>query len=912
MGDVNLFAETFLQLTGNAPFPWQVALYHRFLENRDDNIPASCNLPTGLGKTSVIACWLIALAHGANVPRRLVYVVNRRTVVDQTTDEVEKYRTAIQEKQELSALKSFLEEPLRISTLRGQFADNREWSADPSRPTVICGTVDMIGSRLLFSGYGVGWKSKPLHAGLLGQDALLVHDEAHLEPAFQTLIESIELEQEREPSVPWPKFRVMELTATRRARSQKPFELTDDEKAIPADLPAKPTEPIQFVWQRMKSKKGLKFEPAKRDAVATKIGEMARDRWKDSDKAVLLFVRTIDDVKEVTTVLTDKKKGVTADQVRQLTGTMRGQERDALATTDDVFARFMPSPKVEGKKGTVFLVCTSAGEVGVDISADHMVCDLSTLDSMAQRFGRVNRRGDGAACIDVVFETDPNAKPPSPAFEAARWETKKVLERLPSCDWIQERHDASPSALGVVMKGLTEEDRDAAFAPLPTIQPATDILFDAWALTSITDKLPGRPMVEAYLHGIADWQPPETHVAWRVEVEKLQPKYASDEEREERQFRDRKALAKLAEELLDEYPLKPHELLQDRMTRVREAIDSLAKSYPDEPAWLIGEDGDVSVTTLHDLTLTEKREGKTVYKIDSRYGTILLPPSVGGLNDQGMLDAKADPPAENEPSLDVADSIYHDKARTVQLRLRTDTDTPPDGMRLLRRVPLPDTGGEEAETEYWYWYVRAGAGDDDASKSSREIVTWDDHTVGVTNALTGIAERLFPDDKRFQDALILAAKWHDLGKKRAIWQRSIGNPDPTKPYAKSGYDSERKRMWKPYELTDYRHEFGSLVDVERENLLESVELHDPDLKELVLHLIAAHHGRARPHFPADEAFDPDGHTAICEWIARETPRRFAKLQRKYGRWGLAYLESLLRAADWAASANPSAFLEDGQ
>lgn len=31
-------------------------------------------------------------------------------------------------------------------------------------------------------------------------------------------------------------------------------------------------------------------------------------------------------------------------------------------------------------------------------------------------------------------------------------------------------------------------------------------------------------------------------------------------------------------------------------------------------------------------------------------------------------------------------------------------------------------------------------------------------------------------------------------------------------------------------------------------------------------------------------------------------RRYADLQRRYGRWGLAYLESLLRAAGWAASA----------
>ena len=84
---------------------------------------------------------------------------------------------------------------MAISTLRGQFADNREWSADPSRPAVIVGTVDMIGSRLLFGGYGIGFKTRPLHAGFLGIDALLVHDEAHLEPAFQQLIEAIGDEQ---------------------------------------------------------------------------------------------------------------------------------------------------------------------------------------------------------------------------------------------------------------------------------------------------------------------------------------------------------------------------------------------------------------------------------------------------------------------------------------------------------------------------------------------------------------------------------------------------------------------------------------------------------------------------------------------------------------------------------------------
>jgi CRISPR-associated endonuclease/helicase Cas3 len=227
------FDSAFAILTGHAPFPWQRKLYTEWFSV--GRIPASCNLPTGLGKTSVIAIWLIALAkHPDRMPRRLVYVVNRRTVVVQTTDEIEKLRERIPDVPELdSALwrlcsihaKGSLpqaDRPIAISTLRGQFADNREWSADPTRPAVICGTVDMIGSRLLFSGYGIGFKLRPLHAGFLGQDAMLVHDEAHLEPAFQQLIEAIRDEQSREPGPLGDRMRlkVLEMTATRRGAGE--------------------------------------------------------------------------------------------------------------------------------------------------------------------------------------------------------------------------------------------------------------------------------------------------------------------------------------------------------------------------------------------------------------------------------------------------------------------------------------------------------------------------------------------------------------------------------------------------------------------------------------------------------------------------------------------------------------------
>ena len=264
-----------------------------------------------MGKTSVIAVWLIALAqHPDRIPRRLAYVVNRRTVVDQTTDEVARYRCALLTPQ-LSDLREQLESmcalplagdlptkgsPLSVSTLRGQLADNREWSGDPTRPAVICGTVDMIGSRLLFNGYGVGFKGKPLQAGFLGQDTLLVHDEAHLEPAFQVLLNAIEREQKR--CNEFGSFRVMELSATSRG-TQNSFELTDAERNPPALLPEHPTEPIHFVWCRQRAKKVIHLHE---NPDEKKLADVTADfalKFKDSTQAILVFIRKVEDVEKI-------------------------------------------------------------------------------------------------------------------------------------------------------------------------------------------------------------------------------------------------------------------------------------------------------------------------------------------------------------------------------------------------------------------------------------------------------------------------------------------------------------------------------------------------------------------------------------------------------------------------------------
>ena len=93
-GSDGTFPDRFAALTGFYPMGWQSRLYDRFLASE---LPEVCDIPTGLGKTSVIVLWLLALirqgeAGAIGLPRRLAYIVNRRTVVDQATDTVEAIR----------------------------------------------------------------------------------------------------------------------------------------------------------------------------------------------------------------------------------------------------------------------------------------------------------------------------------------------------------------------------------------------------------------------------------------------------------------------------------------------------------------------------------------------------------------------------------------------------------------------------------------------------------------------------------------------------------------------------------------------------------------------------------------------------------------------------------------------------
>ncbi len=623
---------------------------------------------------------------------------------------------------------------------------------------------------------------------------------------------------------------------------------------------------------------------------------------EDEAARVVIYVRLPKIAKEVARHL---EGGPAEGRVSLLTGTIRGYERDALAA-DPLFASFRSDPDRQRPERTVYLVATSAGEVGLDIDADHMVSDLTTLDSMIQRLGRVNRLGRGKAVVDVL-EPDDKADDDSEGDAGARLRaTRKALESLPA---LEAGRDASPLSLQAI------GDRHEAFSRTPRTPELTDVLLDAWALTRVKD-LPGRPPVARWLHGV-EAGAPQMHVAWREEVAEIGEV-------------DRQTVATL----LDMHPLESRELLRGNVDDVIDELKKILKrrGTAGTPAILLPIYGDPVAGNLSDLLNNERLLLEA---------TIVLPPEAGGLDRRGMLDGSraeivhdvADMPSPSAPQPKTRD---RNRRRVLLVRdsgteqwstqvLGSTRESDEDGDQydgaslpqavaaVRRRFPgMIDKGvliirrDEDGEpSRALLLLVQAASVDaaQDSPSASFRAQELDEHLEWAREEANRIVERLGLQSHTptMAAAVIEAARRHDRGKDRSGWQKAIGHPPPRgqqgdaaewKPWAKSN-----RKGFDDAVCGRYRHEFGSLRDAHAD---QSLQQH-PE-RDLVLHLIAAHHGWARPHFDAEQWDIADDVTEQeNSTIAAEAMRRFARLQRRFGHWGLAWLEALVRSADYTAT-----------
>ncbi|MGH8017412.1 MAG: DEAD/DEAH box helicase [Opitutaceae bacterium] len=150
------------------------------------------DIPTGLGKTAAVMLawlWNRVAQQNPDWPRRLVYCLPMRTLVEQTQDEVAKWiENTLANSADLglppeaiSDLR-WLDEHSPVVLMGGEELEDarREWDIHPEKPAILIGTQDMLLSRALNRGYGMNRARWPMHFGLLNNDCLWVLDETQL------------------------------------------------------------------------------------------------------------------------------------------------------------------------------------------------------------------------------------------------------------------------------------------------------------------------------------------------------------------------------------------------------------------------------------------------------------------------------------------------------------------------------------------------------------------------------------------------------------------------------------------------------------------------------------------------------------------------------------------------------------
>jgi CRISPR-associated endonuclease/helicase Cas3 len=937
------FEKWFYVLTQYEPLRWQSRLYEEHFKS--NQLPQSVDVPTGLGKTAVMALWLIARAQGAHLPRRLVYVVDRRAVVDQATEFAVRLREELDQPKaaELKSALGLEGRSLPISTLRGQHADNREWLIDPSLPAIIVGTVDMIGSRLLFEGYGVSRGMRPYQAGLLGADALVLIDESHLVPPFEALLASIANDdrysaRNAADRAIVPAFRVLPLSATSRTSSANVFRLEERDYQNDDGSAA-----CQVTHQRLTARKRLTSIEVEAGKLVATLAEQA---WRlafpegrpDGDvpaqaSRIVVFCDRRKDAEKVKANLDKRaapsKKGQAAQaDVELFVGARRARERQLAANRLKELG-FIAGSQVPRER-PAFLVATSAGEVGVDLDADHMVCDLVAWERMVQRLGRVNRRGEGSATVVVVIAPPKNSNPPGdppqeppqplPSPKTASAEEQKAvkaehetqLEEYPeqlrahnegvaqdktrkdTLDADQRRHfarkhalsllqgDASPLALLNLHRRAAQDEtvREAlrmATSPVPLRPALTRPLVDAWAMTSLPEHT-GRPEIQPWLRGWVD-EKPQTGVVWRMHLPVRPAGQPAPTPGEIEAFFE--AAPPHVSELLETETFRVLEWLKQRASQLlgggrvpadagsggdamadvddgtnagqestTGADDTAAESLAQRVQPLAADALVGFILTgageyerglrLRDLAADDKRQQQTI-EAALAGRSLILDARFGGLSQDGLLDASADEPAVAADD-EAGTWIASDGGRpVVPYRVRVGE----------LAAAAQQVQGEEWHAAHVFVLERSAEGEPlrallvedwrdaattEDARATGPVQTLEEHQSWAERHARALASRLgLPQD--WSNVLALAARLHDEGKRAQRWQEAFNAPAAGGPYAKT------RGPIRPHRLEGYRHEFGSLPYAEADPALNELP---QDQRDLVLHLIAAHHGHARP------------------------------------------------------------------
>ena len=403
------FEDYFCELHGRdrPAYDWQSRLARQVVTG---NWPGAIDLPTGSGKTACIDIAVFALACQASLKkadrtaaRRIFFCVNRRVIVDEAHQRAIRIATKLAQAEgtdtvlgrvaavlrSLSTLRPESAPPLDVLELRGGIYRDNRWARSATQPMIVCTTIDQLGSRLLFRGYGVSPNAAPVQASLIAYDSLVLLDEAHISRPFLQTLEYVKryLDPKRwaKQSLGVPQMVVVPMTAT-------PPEGVSETDVIRIDPVEDRKNP--GLDNRLKATKWAKLLAASDivEAAATEATTLAKDRT-----AVGIIVNRVATAKAIY----EKLRTSHPDAVVELViGSMRPIDRDRQAER----LRTLVGPdRPKVTTATCFVVATQCLEVGADYDFDALVTECASLDALRQRFGRLNRGGRDINALGVIL-----------------------------------------------------------------------------------------------------------------------------------------------------------------------------------------------------------------------------------------------------------------------------------------------------------------------------------------------------------------------------------------------------------------------------------------------------------------------------------------------------------------------------
>lgn len=399
------------------------------------------SVPTGCGKTAaVVLAWLwnrVVLPslnsqprvtpkpgegessiNSPAWPRRLVYCLPMRTLVEQTRDNVREWLRNLGDVEWDRSAGHAGKIGVHI-LMGGEERETNAWDLYPEHDAILIGTQDMLLSRALNRGYGMSRYRWPIHFGLLNNDALWVMDETQLMgPALWTSAQLDWMRQDRFPSLfPCPTWWMSAtvgaafLKTSDRERAEFPTPpslVLGEEPNAAAQLGAcRPCEmwtaPVRAKKSMAKSKEAAVESTSSEMEFASALGDSVVAEHQEGTLS-LVVCNTVRTAQAVFASVHAASGGRIPCVL--LTSRFRKKDRkDNVAALTDFEAK--RKAKDAGVGAGLICLSTQVVEAGVDVSAIRLWSEMAPWSSLVQRLGRLNRDGRNNGDARALFFKPP-------------------------------------------------------------------------------------------------------------------------------------------------------------------------------------------------------------------------------------------------------------------------------------------------------------------------------------------------------------------------------------------------------------------------------------------------------------------------------------------------------------------------